>query len=205
MNAFFSMITVATTFLLSQALFASASPITVQSIVANGDGCPDGTASITLSPDQRSFSVLFDQALVQTSNSLEIENKTCELTIVSNVPAGWKFNMHATDYRGFSQVDPGSITFQRTSYYRLTSKDKWALFKRSKKEFSSDFNDNYIVSHGFKLEQPQKQRCTDHLETIKIQVQLVARSKPHRTTSAQLALDSVDGTVEGIKEVCISH
>ena len=182
----------------------AAEPITIQSITAAGSACPEGTVSITIAPDNRSFSVLFDQALVQSSQDNPIENKLCELTIQSRVSAGWKFNLYSNDFRGFSQVDKSSVTFQRTSYYRLNLKNKWQLLKQSKKQFTTPFNDNYLINHKLKLEQPKVVRNEDHVETIKVQLQLVSRSSKQKQTSAQLALDSFDGMVEGSKDLC-SH
>ncbi len=179
------------------------SPVSIQNVSVSGSGCPEGSAAIIISPDQTAFSVLLDQSIAQSDTQTPLTQKVCELTIVSKVPAGWKFNLHTTDFRGFSQVDPGSETFQRTSYYSLSQSQKWSLIRQSKKTFTPNFNDNYFIEHLLKTEQPRRVRCVDHLETIKVQVQLVARSNKKRTTSAQIALDSVDGIVEGTKEgVC---
>lgn len=188
--------------ILTPAALADNSPITIHSISANGSACPEGSAAITLAPDHRSFSVLFDQAVAQSSSDNPSDDKICELTIVSKVPAGWKINLHTNDFRGFSQVDKGSQALQRTSYYQLTPRRTWTLLKRGKKAFKPGFNDNYTLTQKLPVAQWKKQVCQDHLETITVQIQLASWSRTHKSTMAQLALDSFDGSVEGVKHAC---
>ena len=184
---------------------ASDSPVTIQSLSAAGAACPEGTVAITLAPDRRSFSVLFDQALVQSSPTEPLADKICEITIVSKVPAGWKLNLYSNDFRGFSQVEKGSQTFQRTSYYRLTPQRTWKLLRRGKKTFKPGFNNNYSLSHKLPVYQSSLQKCQDHFETITVQIQLASLSRTNKTGTAELALDSFDGGVQGLKHACNYH
>lgn len=184
---------------------AQPAPITIESITASGSGCPDNTAAITLAPDQRSFSVLFDHAMVESSNVQNVGEAVCELTIVNKVSAGWKMSLHTNDFRGFSQVDKGSRTFQRTSYYRLTPNNRWNLVRRNQRNFKPPFNDNFIIHHEVKFPQAPREKCVDHFETVTVQVQMVSFSNSNRTTSAQMALDSFDGAITGQKQTCIPN
>jgi hypothetical protein len=181
---------------------ASESPVTIQSISAHGNACPEGSVAITIAPDQRSFTVLFDQAVVESSIHSRIQQKTCSLTIVSHVPAGWLFNIHSNDTRGFSQVEKGSSAFHRTSYYQLTSEKRWLLIDRTFSNFKPTTNDNFLIHHKTRTLQPSRLRCKDHLETITVQIQVGALSLTRKPTSAQVALDSFDGTVEGSRHIC---
>lgn len=181
---------------------ASESPITIQNITAHGDACPEGSTSITLAPDQKSFTVLFDQALVESSIHSRFQHRTCSLTIVSHVPAGWLFNLHSDDSRGFYQVEKGSSAFQRTSYYQLTPEKRWILVNRTQSNFRPTTSDNFLIHNQTKTLQSSRVRCKDHLETVTVQIQIGAMSLTRKPTSAQIALDSFDGTVEGSRQIC---
>ncbi len=185
--------------LLTMNAHSTPNPITIDNISANGSGCPDGTYTITIAPDQQTFSVLFDRATVFSNNSDKLDSKVCELTITANVPAGWGINKHTLDYRGFSQVDPGSKAFHRNIYYLLNSRKKWVHYGSKLKKFDSDFNDNYIFTNIFNIHQPLEHLCKARKEIIKIQMQITARSNSKSISSAQLAVDSIDGIIEGTR------
>ena len=72
----------------------------------NGNGCPAGTASISLSPDNLTFSILFDKFLAEvTSSSLRpMDRKTCQVAIPITVPENMRVGITSVDYRGFSDV-----------------------------------------------------------------------------------------------------
>ena len=78
-----------------------------------GTGCPAGTVSVTLSPDAKSLSLLFDQYQVavggQTGKSFD--RKSCNIAIPVHVPQGLSVSVLKIDFRGFNQL-PQSATSQ---------------------------------------------------------------------------------------------
>ncbi len=74
-----------------------------------GNGCPAGTASVTISPDQKSLSILFDQYLVEAGSSTgkSLDRKSCNLAIPVKVPQGYSISVFQVDYRGFVAVPFG--------------------------------------------------------------------------------------------------
>ncbi len=78
-----------------------------------GTGCPAGTVSVTLSPDAKSLSLLFDQYQVavggQTGKSFD--RKSCNIAIPVHVPQGLSVSILKIDFRGFNQL-PQSATSQ---------------------------------------------------------------------------------------------
>ncbi|MDZ4678032.1 MAG: DUF4360 domain-containing protein [Oligoflexia bacterium] len=72
----------------------------------NSNGCPPGTYSVVLSPDQQVLSVLFDSFNVEAGgNTGRLQDtKTCRLQIPINVPAGHRIGVYKVDYRGYVNI-----------------------------------------------------------------------------------------------------
>ena len=68
-----------------------------------GNGCPQGTASATLSPDQKSLSILFDEYLVEAAPK-KIARKNCNVAIPVHVPQGLSLSIIEVDYRGYNYL-----------------------------------------------------------------------------------------------------
>ena len=68
-----------------------------------GNGCPNGTASVTLSPDAKSLSIIFDQFLTEAgpSSGRTLDRKSCNIAVPVHVPNGFSISVLAVDYRGF--------------------------------------------------------------------------------------------------------
>ena len=61
-----------------------------------GSGCPGGSASVTLSPDGKSLTLIFDQFIVEAGGPTgkRIDRKNCDIAIPVHVPQ-WKLNLHS--------------------------------------------------------------------------------------------------------------
>ena len=55
-----------------------------------GNGCPAGSASVTLSPDLKSLSILFDEFIVEAGgvDGKTLGRKSCNIAIPVHVPQG---------------------------------------------------------------------------------------------------------------------
>ena len=62
-----------------------------------GSGCPQGTASYSLTPDGQTLTMLFDAYLADPAR------KTCNISIPVHVPNGFQVSNITADYRGFAQ------------------------------------------------------------------------------------------------------
>lgn len=84
-----------------------------------GSGCPAGTASVTLSPDLKSLSILFDQYVAQAGPMLgkTIDRKTCNVAIPIHVPQGFSIAIINVDYRGFVSLPSYRASAQFASEY----------------------------------------------------------------------------------------
>lgn len=82
-----------------------------------GTGCPAGTASVALSPDQSSLSILFDQYVVEAGGATVIGRKNCNIAIPVRVPQGYSFSVIAIDYRGFTALPRGGRAQLNVDYF----------------------------------------------------------------------------------------
>jgi hypothetical protein len=84
-----------------------------------GSGCPGGTASAVLSPDNKELSILFDQyqASAGGATGLVIDRKSCNIAIPVHVPQGWSVSILSIDYRGFNALPAGAYSRFNASYF----------------------------------------------------------------------------------------
>ncbi|HXH76625.1 MAG TPA: DUF4360 domain-containing protein [Bacteriovoracaceae bacterium] len=68
-----------------------------------GNGCPQGTASASLSPDGTALSIIFDQFLTEAgpASGRTIDRKSCNIAVPVHVPNGFSISVLAVDYRGY--------------------------------------------------------------------------------------------------------
>ncbi|MBF0207986.1 MAG: DUF4360 domain-containing protein, partial [Oligoflexia bacterium] len=74
-----------------------------------GNGCPAGTASVTIAPDQESLSIIFDQYISQAGGPthLSLDRKSCNVSIPIFVPNGYTISIFKIDYRGYVNIPRG--------------------------------------------------------------------------------------------------
>ncbi|MBW4676046.1 MAG: DUF4360 domain-containing protein [Desmonostoc geniculatum HA4340-LM1] len=79
-----------------------------------GNGCPDGSASVSVSPDGQELSILFDQFIAVGNKSAE-RRKSCNMSIPIKVPQGFQISLYDADYRGY--VAPSTTGRLRAEYF----------------------------------------------------------------------------------------
>ncbi|GIL17017.1 MAG: hypothetical protein BroJett040_07680 [Oligoflexia bacterium] len=110
-----------------------------------GTGCPAGTASVSVSPDESAVSVLFDQFIAEAGRTTgrRIDRKSCNLTIPVQVPQGYSVAVFQVDYRGFNAVPRGGVNRFDSEYFWAGSRGP-----RLSRIFSGPTNDNFTVTDG---------------------------------------------------------
>lgn len=68
-----------------------------------GSGCPQGTASVAMSGDNRAVSIVFDNFTTEAGQQAakQTTEKTCRLIIPIEAPKGFRMAVAQMDYRGF--------------------------------------------------------------------------------------------------------
>lgn len=83
-----------------------------------GNGCPAGSASVTLSPDAKSLSIIFDQFIAEAGPNVgkQLDRKACNIAIPVHIPSGYSISIIAVDYRGFVSL-PRNATARLSAEY----------------------------------------------------------------------------------------
>ncbi|MEA5550963.1 DUF4360 domain-containing protein [Anabaena cylindrica UHCC 0172] len=88
--------------------------VTILGAEYGGNGCPEGSASVNVSPDGQELSILFDQFIALGNKSSE-RRKSCNMSIPIKVPQGFQISFYDADYRGY--VAPSTTGRLRSEYF----------------------------------------------------------------------------------------
>ncbi|AZZ37393.1 DUF4360 domain-containing protein [Bdellovibrio sp. qaytius] len=122
MNAFKSLLVLSA--ILAATVSAEAG-ISVGQPAYGGNGCPAGSASVTVTPDGSTMSVLFDQFSAEAGNTTgrRIDRKSCNLRVPIRVPNGYSVALIGVDYRGFNAIPGGGAYSElRNEYFYAGSR-----------------------------------------------------------------------------------
>ncbi|WP_071190759.1 DUF4360 domain-containing protein [Trichormus sp. NMC-1] len=75
--------------------------VEIVGISYGGSGCPDGSASVSVSNDGQELRILFDKFIALGNSDAESRRKSCNLTIPIKVPQGQQIALYDADYRGY--------------------------------------------------------------------------------------------------------
>jgi hypothetical protein len=114
-----------------------------------GTGCPGGTVSVTLSPDQKSLSLLFDQyqLAVGGESGKSFDRKSCNIAIPVHVPQGLSVSILNIDFRGFNHL-PQSATSQFNVEYFFAG-TRGPKFQR---QFHGILDEDYLINNKLTAE-----------------------------------------------------
>ena len=113
-----------------------------------GTGCPAGSASVSLSPDSKSISLLFDQYVVEAGGARTMDRKNCNIAIPVRVPQGYSVSVFAIDYRGFVGLPAGARASLNVDYF-LAGQGRGV---RSSQSFSGPGSRDYLTTDRLGLE-----------------------------------------------------
>jgi len=123
MNAFKSLLVLSA--ILMATASAEASRISLGEPAYGGNGCPAGSASITVTGDGQTMSVLFDSFAAEAGNTTgrRVDRKSCNLRVPVRVPNGYSVALIGVDYRGFNAI-PGAGAYNdfRAEYFYAGSR-----------------------------------------------------------------------------------
>ena len=69
-----------------------------------GNGCPQGTGLISLSPDKKFLSIVFEEFIVVANKGRKTARKSCNIAIPVKVPHGISISILQFDQRGFVSI-----------------------------------------------------------------------------------------------------
>lgn len=154
----------------------------VDKVGYGGSGCPDRSASVTVSPDGQELSILFDKFIADASKRQE-SRKSCNLSIPIEVPQGFQISLYDADYRGY--VAPATTGRLRAEYF--FAGQRGPIFNRSFKGETE-----YFVRDPLATVANVWSRCGDSLN-MRVNAAMSANGKGIAT------VDSFDLAHRGLK------
>lgn len=125
------------------AVQAPAATLKLGNAAYGGTGCPGGSASVTLSPDQSALSILFDSYVAEAGGNTgkTIDRKSCNVSIPVAVPSGFSVAIFKIDYRGFTAIPQSAQARFDAEYF-------WAGSRGPKisRVLVGPYNDNYTLT-----------------------------------------------------------
>jgi hypothetical protein len=138
----------------------------------NGTGCPLGSAAVTLSPDQKSLSILFDQFVAEAgmSTGKSMERKNCNIAVPVHVPQGYSVSIFQVDYRGYTFVPRGATARFDVEYFFAGQKGP-----KYTRNFSGPLDSDYFIEHGLLTENLVWSACGADVN-LRVNSSLMART-----------------------------
>lgn len=111
-----------------------------------GTGCPAGSVSATLSPDNTQLSLLFDAFTVEARGSTRVDRKSCNVAIPVHVPQGYSVSIMEIDYRGYLSLPRGAQATFAAEYFLAGSAGP-----RFQETFRGRIDDDYMINNTLEV------------------------------------------------------
>nr|GID84295.1 hypothetical protein Ade03nite_32190 [Actinoplanes derwentensis] len=168
-------------------------------VSANGSGCPKGTAVVTVSPDNKAFTVAYSNFIAQVGPEAKPLDyrKQCQLSLDVKVPEGFTYAVATADYRGYARLEKGAFA-QETAFYYFQGKSSTT---KSQNRFDGFWDDEWQITDKVPLVSTSFLPCGDkRYLNINTELKVFADKAPKGTTSF-ITMDSADGNLETIYRV----
>ncbi len=150
-----------------------------------GNGCPAGSASVTLSPDAKSLSILFDRYAAEAGGGRSIDRKSCNIAIPVHVPQGMSVSIIDVDYRGYVSAPVGASANFRTEYFFAGSRGPAFA-----KNFVGPYDNEYTLKSTLGLNSIVWSACGEDVN-LRVNTSMVAKAN-RRMDTTLATVDSAD-------------
>jgi hypothetical protein len=186
---------------------ASAAPapvpddMVIDVVSANGSGCPWGTAAVTVSPDNKAFTVAYSEFTAQVGAGAKPTDfrKNCQLGLNVHVPQGYTYAIANTDYRGFAHLERGASATQ-TAFYYFQGESKTS---RTRHAFVGPFAGDWQRTDTVGISSLSYLPCGEE-RYLNVNTELRvsgSSSDAKKKTTSFLTMDSTDGNLDTVYHV----
>ena len=170
---------------------------------ANGSGCPWGSADVTVSPDNKAFTVTYSQFTAQTGPDAKPTDfrKNCQLALNVHVPQGYTFAIAGADYRGFAHLERGASGSESANYYFQGEPQS----TRIRHDFTGPVDADWQRTDNVGVQSLSFLPCGEE-RYLNVNTELrVTRGWSSRKATSFLTMDSTDGRIDTIYHVAWKH
>jgi len=152
-----------------------------------GNGCPSGSASVTLSPDNKALSIIFDEFIVEAGgfSGKRIARKSCNIAIPVHVPQGFSVSIVDVDYRGYNSLPRGAMSRFSAEYFFAGRRGP-----KYRKTFRGSLDDDFTLSNQLGLVANTWSACGQDVN-LRVNTSMMVRTNRGRT-EALSTVDSAD-------------
>jgi len=153
-----------------------------------GTGCPAGSASVTLSPDYKSLSLIFDSYVAEAGESSRrsIDRKTCSVAIPIHIPQGMSVSIISVDYRGYIALPNSRATASFNAEYFFAG----SMGPRFSRNWRGAADTNYQFNNGISLTALVWSPCGESVN-MRVNTSMLVRN-PVYNNDAMASVDSAD-------------
>ncbi|AEV81213.1 hypothetical protein ACWT_0201 [Actinoplanes sp. SE50] len=166
---------------------------------ANGSGCPEGSADVTVSPDNKAFTVTYSKFTAQTGPDAKPTDfrKNCQLALNVHVPQGYTFAIAGADYRGYARLERGATGSESANYYFQGEPQS----TRIRHDFSGPADTDWQRSDTVGIGSLSFLPCGED-RYLNVNTELrVNRGWSSRNATSFLTMDSTDGRIDTVYHV----
>lgn len=161
-----------------------------------GTGCPEGTVGVSITPDNKTMSVIFDNYIAQAGRSFDLKRdiKTCTVSVPLSVPAGYQFAIVKLDYRGYHSIPEKGRASYLTIYSFSDANTGKQMGRRIRRQYAykGPLDEEYTLSSDVSSE-PVWSRCGQAVN-FRIDTRVIAASNG-RGDDVMATIDSLDASV----------
>jgi hypothetical protein len=168
-------------------------------VTANGSGCPKGSAEVTVSPDNKAFTVSYSKFIAQVgpeAKSIDFR-KNCQLQLDVLVPSGYTYAIAGADYRGYASLQPG-VTASETAFYYFQGERHTTKIKH---DFAGYLEEEWQRSDKVELTSESFLPCGDK-RYLNVNTELkVNGANADKDVTNWITMDSTDASLETVYHV----
>ncbi|ASU78927.1 hypothetical protein CDG81_12250 [Actinopolyspora erythraea] len=168
--------------------------IVIDVATVNGSGCPEGTADVAVSPDNKAFTVTYSDYLAEVGPDSDPTafRKNCQLNLIVHVPQGLTYGIARADYRGFAHLAEGATGTHQASYYFQGD----SRTTHSSETFEGAYSDNWQVTDETEIGDVVYKPCgVQRNFNINTELRVDAGTSDSSETSF-MTMDSTDGSIK---------
>ncbi|MCB5164690.1 DUF4360 domain-containing protein [Streptomyces bambusae] len=174
--------------------------IVLELVTVNGSGCPEGTTTVDVAPDNTAFTVTYSDYLARIgpgSPATEFR-KNCQLSLRAHVPGGFTYAIVKADYRGYAFIQPGANAVERAGYYFQGMPQ---TSQRSHR-FDGPYDDNWQATDETEYSELIWAPCGEKRNfNINTELRVNAGTSNPATQTSFMTMDSTDGSVSTVYHV----
>ncbi|MEU4420100.1 DUF4360 domain-containing protein [Actinoplanes sp. NPDC024001] len=168
-------------------------------VAANGSGCPKNTAVVSVSPDNKAFTVAYSEFVAQVGPDAKPTDfrKNCQLALDVHVPEGYTYAVAGADYRGYASLEEGA-TGSETAYYYFQGEPHTT---RIRHEFKGFMAENWQRTDKVEISSMSFLPCGEK-RYLNVNTELRVNAGTAKKSSTNfLTMDSSDGNLETIYHI----